>query len=218
MIRMRDIPAYALLLIMLTASIAIGLDWRDLDLGDENSPLRKRLDSGQLLDAGEWGATTFPLLAKEIWDINIHQRGKLPYPLSPYQKKWLGPWLKRWGLSADTIQIVYSADLLSNHKILDIWPMAIMDEFAGQTFGNIIYLRQSYKEKDGNLLVLLSHEIYHVKQYTELGSVAEFGRQYVKGYIAGLFRYDKNPMEVAAYDAEDKFRAWLCQQEGWSCK
>ncbi len=217
MIRRISPLLYASLLTMLLASIALGLDWRDLDLSDENSALRKGLDSGQLLDAGEWGATTFPVLAKEIWDINIHQRGKLPYPLSPYQKKWLDPWLNRWGLAADKIQIVYEADLLNDHKILDIWPMAIMDELAGQTFANIIYLRQSYKEMDGNLLVLLSHEIYHVKQYADLGSVAEFGRQYVKGYIAGLFRYDKNPMEIAAYDAEQKFREWLCKQDGWSC-
>ncbi len=215
--RLKAPAVTTLFLIMLMASIAIGLEWHDLDLSDENSTLRKRIDSGQLLDAGEWGATTFPVLAKEIWDINIHQRNKLPNPLSPYQKKWLGPWLKRWGLAADKIQIVYAADLLNDHKILDIWPMAIMDELAGQTFGNIIYLRQPYKEKDGNLLVLLSHEIYHVKQYAELGSVAQFGRQYVKGYIAGLFRYDKNPMEVAAYDAEAEFRKWLCKQEGWSC-
>ena len=209
--------AYTLLLILFATSIAVGLDWRDLDLRDENSPIRKSLDSGQLLNAAEWGATTFPVLAKEIWDINIHQRGKLPYPLSPYQKKWLGPWLIRWGLSADKIQIVYDAELLNEHKILDIWPMAIMDELAGQTFDNIIYIRQSYKEKDGNLMVLLSHEIYHVKQYAELGSVAEFGRQYVKGYLAGFFRYEKNPMEIAAYDAEAAFREWLCKQEGWSC-
>ena len=217
MSRINYSSAYLFLLIFFMASVALGLDWRDLDLSDENSALSLHLDAGQLLDAGDWGATTFPILAKEIWDINIHQKKKLPYPLSPYQKKWLGPWLNKWGLAADKIQIVYAADLLNDHKILNIWPMAIMDELAGQTFGNIIYLRQAYKEKDGNLLVLLSHEIYHVKQYSELGSVAEFGRQYVKGYIAGLFRYDKNPMEVAAYGAEAEFRKWLCQQEGWSC-
>ncbi len=210
--------ACLIFLILLLASVSIGLDWRDLDVSDENSPLSVLLDSGQILNAGEWGATTFPLLAKEIWDINIHQRGKLPYPLSPYQKKWLGPWLSRWGLNADKIQIVYEADLLNEHKILDIWPMPIMDDLAGQTFDNVIYLRQSYKEKNGNLLVLLSHEIYHVKQYAELGSVAEFGRQYVKGYISGLFRYDKNPLEIAAYDAEAAFRKWLCKQKGWSCE
>jgi len=207
----------ASLLTILFASIAVGLDWRDLDLSDENSAQTLGLEAGQLLDAGEWGATTFPVLAKEIWDINIQQGGKVPYPLSPYQKKWLGPWLNRWDLAAHKIQIVYDADLLSDHKILNIWPMAIMDDLAGQTFGNIIYIRQPHKEKDGNLLVLLSHEIYHVKQYAELGSVAEFGRQYVKGYIAGFFRYEKNPMEIAAYDAEAAFRKWLCRQEGWSC-
>ena len=208
---------YMILLTLVIAVDSRALDWRDMDLRDENSSLRKRIDSGKLMDAGEWGAATFPILAKNIWDTNIHQGGKLPSPLSAYQKKWLGPWLERWGLDAHKIQIVYEAELLNQHKILDLWPMAIMDQLAGQTFGDIIYLRQAYRQKDGNLLVLLSHEIYHVKQYRELGSVAEFGRQYVKGYIAGFFRYENNPMEAAAYDAQEKFRAWLCRQEGWSC-
>ena len=70
--------ACLIFLILLLESVSIGLDWRDLDVSDENSPLSVLLDSGQILNAGEWGATTFPLLAKEIWDINIHQRGKLP--------------------------------------------------------------------------------------------------------------------------------------------
>ncbi len=206
------------MLIYLLSGSAAGLDWRDLDPTDENSALRKGIETGKIMDAGEWGAKTFPLLAKEIWQINIHQGKKQPFPLSPYQKKWLEPWLKKWGLDPHDIQIVYEADLLSNHKILDRWSIAIMDEFVGQTFGNIIYLRQAHKDKDGNLLVLLSHEAYHIKQYQELGSVAEFGRKYTQGYVGSFFSYENNPMEVEAYDAQDRFRQWLCSQEGWSCE
>ena len=206
------------MLICLISGTAAGFDWRDLDPSDENSALRKSIDSGELLDAGAWGAKTFPLLAKEIWQKNIHQGKKQPYPLSPYQKKWLAPWLGKWKIDPRDIRIVYEADLLNNYKILDRWPIAIMDELAGQTFGNTIYLRQPHKDKDGNLLVLLSHEAYHVKQYQELGSIAEFGRKYTLGYVTSFFSYENNPMEVEAYDAQNRFRKWLCSQDGWSCK
>lgn len=214
---LRAIP-FGFMLIYLLSGSAAGLDWHDLDLSDENSALRKGIETGKIMDAGEWGAKTFPLLAKNIWQNNIHQGKKQPYPLSPYQKKWLTPWLEKWGIDPRVIQIVYEADLLNNHKILDRWPIAIMDELAGQTFGNTIYLRQPHKDKDGNLLVLLSHEAYHIKQYQELGSIAEFGRKYTQGYVGSFFSYENNPMEVEAYDAQDQFRQWLCSQEGWSCE
>lgn len=206
------------LLINLLSGSAAGLDWRDLDLSDENSALRKGIETGKIMDAGEWGAKTFPILAKEIWQNNIHQGQKQPYPLSPYQKKWLLPWLEKWGINPNEIQIVYDAELLNDHKILDRWPIAIMDQLAGQTFGSIIYLRQTQKSKDGNLLELLSHEAYHIKQYQELGSIAEFGRKYTQGYVGSFFSYENNPMEIEAYDAQNQFRQWLCSQEGWSCK
>jgi hypothetical protein len=212
----RAIPIGFMLVTLLWSSAA-GLDWRDLDISDENSALRKGIETGKILDAGEWGAKTFPVLAKEIWQDNIHQAKKLPYPLSPYQKKWLSAWLEKWGINPDDIQIVYEARLLNNHKILDQWPIAIMDELAGQTFGNTIYLGQPHKSKDGNLLVLLSHEAFHIKQYQELGSIAEFGRKYTQGYVESFFSYENNPMEVEAYNAQDQFRQWLCSQEGWSC-
>lgn len=201
-----------LVLLCLLSGFAFGIDWRELDPLDENSALRKSMD------AGEWGAKTFPLLAKEIWQNNIHQAKKQPSPLTPYQKKWLTPWLEKWGVDPADIQVVYEAVLLNNHKILDRWPIAIMDELAGQTFGNTIYLRQPHKNKDGNLLVLLCHEAYHVKQYQELGSIAEFGRKYTQGYVASFFSYENNPMEIEAYEAQDQFKEWLCSQEGWSCK
>ena len=217
MIRISQAIPIGFLLVTLLWSSAVGLDWHDLDISDENSALRKGIETGKILDAGEWGAKTFPVLAKEIWQDNIHQAKKQPYPLSPYQKKWLSPWLEKWGINPKDIQIIYEARLLNNHKILDQWPIAIMDELAGQTFGNTIYLGQAHKNKDGNLLVLLSHEAYHIKQYQELGSIAEFGRKYTQGYVGSFFSYENNPMEVEAYSAQDQFRQWLCSQEGWSC-
>jgi hypothetical protein len=217
MIRILRILTIGVITITFFAVSAAGLDWRDLDILDENSALRKGIESGRLLDAGEWGAKTFPILAKEIWQNNIQQAKKQPHPLTPYQKKWLTPWLQKWGIDPGVIQIVYEAKLLNNHKILDRWPIAIMDELAGQTFGNIIYLRQPHKNKDGNLLVLLSHEAYHIKQYQTLGSVAEFGRKYTQGYVGSFFSYENNPMEIEAYAAQDQFRKSLCSQEGWSC-
>ncbi len=206
------------MLVYLLSGSAAGIEWRDLDLSDENSALRKEIQTGTIVDAGAWGAKTFPLLAKEIWQNNIHENKKQPYPLSPYQKKWLTPWLQKWGIDPNDIQIVYEAVLLNNHKILDRWPIPIMDQLAGQTFGNTIYLRQPQGSKDGNLLILLSHEAYHIKQYQELGSIAEFGRKYTQGYVSAFFSYENIPMEVEAYKAQDQFRQWLCSQEGWSCK
>ena len=152
--RILDAITIGFLLTYLLSGSAAGLDWRDLDISDENSALRRGIESGKILDAGEWGAKTFPILAKEIWQNNIHQGQKQPYPLSPYQKKWLTPWLEKWGVEPDEIQIVYEAELLNDHKILDRWPIAIMDQLAGQTFGNIIYLRQAHKSKDGNLWLI----------------------------------------------------------------
>lgn len=208
----------AFLLAVLAGRSTGALDWRQLDPFDEKSQIRKGFQSGELLDAGAWGAKTFPLLAKEIWYNNIHVQKKIIYPLTPYQMRWLGPWLEKWGVDPNSIQIVYEADLLNNYMILDRWPIKIMDELAGQVFGNTIYLKQNYKSKDGNLLVLLSHECYHIKQFQTLGSISEFGREYVRGYVSAFFSYENNPMEIAAFEAQEAFREWLCEQEGWSCE
>jgi hypothetical protein len=198
-------------------AVVLSIDWRELDPFDENSAVGRGIRSLDAADAGEWGYKTFPLLADEIYQKNIVRGGKKIDGLTPYQTKWLGPWLKKWGVNPADIQIVYDAALLNNYKIFGKWPITIMDEYEGQTFGNIIFIRQAYQDKDGSLLVLLSHEAFHVKQYKEIGSIAEFGRQYVTAYLDAFLSYRNNRMEKEAYQAEAEFRSWLCAQEGWSC-
>jgi hypothetical protein len=198
-------------------AVVLSIDWHELDPFDENSAVGQGLRSLDAADAGEWGYKTFPLLADEIYQKNIVRRGKKIDALTPYQIKWLGPWLKKWGVNPADIQIVYDSALLNDYKLFDKWPITIMDEYEGQTFGNMIYIRQPYKDKDGSLLVLLSHEAFHAKQYKDIGSIAEFGRQYVTAYLAAFLSYRNNRMEKEAYQAEAEFRSWLCAQEGWSC-
>jgi hypothetical protein len=204
-------------LLFLWPASALTIDWRELNPFDENSAVGQEIRNINSENAGEWGYKAFPLLADEIYQKNITRRGKKIEPLTPYQMKWLGPWLKKWGLNPADLQIIYDAALLNNYKIFGKWPITIMDEYEGQTFGNMIYIRQPYREKDGNLLVLLSHEAYHAKQYKEIGSTAEFGRQYVTASLDAFFSYRNNRMEKEAYQAEAIFRSWLCAQEGWSC-
>jgi hypothetical protein len=203
--------------VLLVPLAVFSLDWRELDPFDENSALGQGIRSLDAADAGEWGYKAFPLLADEIYQKNIVRRGKKLDALTPYQTKWLDSWLKTWGVNPADLQIVYDAALLNNYKIFGKWPITIMDEYEGQTFGNIIYIRQPHRDKDGSLLVLLSHEAFHVKQYKDIGSVAEFGRQYVTAYLEAFFSYRNNRMEKEAYQAEAEFRNWLCAQEGWRC-
>jgi hypothetical protein len=204
-------------MILMWPITVLSIDWRELDPFDENSAVGQGIRSLNSADAGDWGYKTFPLLADEIYQKNIVRRDKKIDALTPYQIKWLGPWFKKWGMNPADIQIVYDAALLNNYKIFGKWPITIMDEYEGQTFGNIIYIRQPYQDKDGNLLVLLSHEAYHVKQYQDIGSTAEFGRQYVTAYLEAFLSYRNNRMEKEAYQAEAEFRSWLCSQEGWNC-
>lgn len=209
------IVMWVLMSVLIPFAGAGAFNWQGLDLGGQDGPLADTLGR---LDAGEWGYKMFPLLAEEMWDKNVNRGQKKPRALTAWQKKYLAPWLKRWGLEPDALQIVYSAALVNNYKIMDKWPITIMDEYAGQTFGNVIYIQQPYKKRNGSLLILLSHEAYHAKQCQELGSIAEFGRQYTLGFVEAFFSYENNPFEKEAYAAEARFKKWLCSQEGWRCK
>jgi hypothetical protein len=149
----------------------------------------------------KWGKKFFPIFAKDIFNQN-----KKPQRLTKWQRKWLGPFLKQWKINPYQIRIVYEAKLLNKHHFFNNWPITIMDDTLAQTFGNIIYIKQAYKPRNGGLLTLLSHEIYHVKQYQELQSIGNFGAEYARQFVNGGFSYDNNKMEIEAYQAEATFR------------
>ena len=204
-------------ILILWPSPGLTIDWRTSEPFDENTPVGKAIRNLDVARVGEWGYQTFPLLAEEIHHKNIVRRNKRITALTPYQLKWLGPWLTKWNLNAADIGVVYDAALLNNYKIYGKWPITLMDEYEGQTFGQRIYIRRPYQAKDGNLLVLLSHEAFHAKQYKDFGSIAEFGRQYVTAFLEAFLSYRNNRLEKEAYQAEAEFRRWLCTQEGWRC-
>jgi len=62
--------------------------------------------------------------------------------------------------------------------------------------------RQNLRELD--LTRLLFHECVHVAQYRYLG-VAEFVSQYVDGWANGGFNYFAIPLEIQAYELEQRF-------------
>jgi hypothetical protein len=67
---------------------------------------------------------------------------------------------------------------------------------GGITFGYGIYLRNDLVEDDR----LLSHELRHVHQYENAGSIAAFLAEYVR-QIA-VHGYEDAPLEIDARDAE----------------
>jgi hypothetical protein len=63
---------------------------------------------------------------------------------------------------------------------------------AGMTFGHAIYARHSHSQDSH----LLTHELIHVRQYEQAGSVAAYLHEYVKQL--GEFGYQNMPLEQEA--------------------
>jgi len=81
-------------------------------------------------------------------------------------------------------------------------PPIAFEEMAGITFDDTVLLSETRTAE--NPMALLFHELVHVAQYEVLG-VDEFARQYVQGYAANGFDYNRIPLEVAAYTLEQRF-------------
>ena len=78
------------------------------------------------------------------------------------------------------------------------------DTIAAMTFGYRIYFKKADIEKTERGLSLLIHELVHVDQVRRRGnSETAFAGDYGAGFLeAGSYR--KNPLEVEAYDFQDK--------------
>lgn len=71
----------------------------------------------------------------------------------------------------------------------------------GVTLGRFVFLSRRAERRD---LPFLVHEVAHVLQYRERG-VFRFLVEYVRGWIAGGFRYSRIPLEREAFEAERRF-------------
>ncbi len=75
--------------------------------------------------------------------------------------------------------------------------------WAGITFGNVILLSDTGESGSMSPSVVF-HEMVHVVQYGILG-IAEFARRYVTSLAWNRFQYMTIPLEIAAFDLQDRF-------------
>jgi Domain of unknown function (DUF4157) len=150
----------------------------------------------------ETGATMLPLAAQIM-----AFRNPLGVPLDLNQKKYLRP---LFGNLVDRVTVVYQA------KLLDRWSQGGKETHIGgvdssaQTYCDRIYIRAAYQPNDTDRLVLLAHELTHVRQCQEAGGIGQFGERYFQGYYRGGQTYQNNPLEKSARAMEKKFTQSLC--------
>ncbi|MGB3236789.1 MAG: DUF4157 domain-containing protein [Geitlerinemataceae cyanobacterium] len=132
------------------------------------------------------------------------KKNAAPQELDEIQKYFLRP---HFGDLVDRVQVVYNAQLV------DDWIAASFRIDVGhsnaQVYGNRIYIKEAYKADDIQQLILLAHELIHVRQYEELGSLEEFGYQYFQEYKRADQSYRENVFEQEAFAFEDEFEKWL---------
>jgi hypothetical protein len=130
-----------------------------------------------------------------------------PQSLDEIQKEYLRP---HFGDLVDRVMVVYSAVLMED------WVAASLKINFGrsnaQVYGHRIYIRDIYRPGDLQQIVLLAHELYHCKQYEELGSLSKFGYHYFFQYKKGAEKYEKNIFEQEAFKFEKFFANWLANE------
>ena len=147
------------------------------------------------------GAVSYQAIAQ----IMHHQ---YPYgsALTLSQKRYLRPF---FGDLVDRVEVVYEVQLIDN------WVGANLRLDVGssnaQVYGNRIYIHQPYTPEDPEQLVLLAHELVHVRQSEDLGGLHAFGHEYFREYKRADLVYKENVFEREAFAIEDKFRQWLEQ-------
>lgn len=151
---------------------------------------------------GNLGAIAYP--AGEWLMISNNSK---PQSLDELQKEYLRP---HFGDLVDRVMVVYSAVLMED------WVAASFKINIGrsnaQVYGHRIYIRDIYRPGDLQQIVLLAHELYHCKQYEELGSLRNFGYHYFFQYKRGAEKYEKNIFEQEAFKFEKFFANWLANE------
>lgn len=130
-----------------------------------------------------------------------------PQSLDEIQKEYLRP---HFGDLVDRVMVVYSAVLMED------WVAASFKINVGrsnaQVYGHRVYIRDIYRPGDLQQIVLLAHELYHCKQYEQLGSLSKFGYHYFFQYKKADQKYEKNIFEQEAFKFEKFFANWLANE------
>ena len=151
---------------------------------------------------GQAGAVAYEAAAKTMLVRN--DRGQRS--LDNFQKRYLrGNFVNH----IDRVSVVYDAQLM------DRWVVGGMSihlgavESTAQTYCDRIYLRSTYQPEDINQLIVLAHEMVHVRQCQKLGGMKQFGYAYFKAYKRANQKYEKNKLEKEAFSFQKKFAASL---------
>jgi hypothetical protein len=151
---------------------------------------------------GQAGAVAYEAAAKTMLGRNNHGKRSL----DNFQKRYLRD---NFSSQIDRVSIVYDAQLM------DRWVIGSMSIHLGavdstaQTYCDRVYLRSTYQPKDINQLIVLAHEIVHVRQCQQLGGIKQFGYTYFKEYKRANQKYEKNKLEKEAFVFQKKFAASL---------
>lgn len=78
-------------------------------------------------------------------------------------------------------------------------------QMAGITFRDTILISESRMPNPLAFMPLLFHELVHVAQYDVLGD--RYTELYVRGWAENGFDYNRIPLEVMAYELQERFRS-----------
>ncbi len=132
----------------------------------------------------------------------MKNRNGIEQELDNFQKRYL----RRYFIdSIDRVSITYGAQMMDRWVISGSAIRLGSVESAAQTYCDRIYIREPYKPEDLGQLIMIAHEMVHVKQCHQLGSLEKFGYQYFKEYKRANQVYEKNKLEKEAYNFQKLF-------------
>lgn len=183
--------------ITLLISVAIAL------LVTEGSILVPQVAQASFLEEawGQAGIVAYQAAAK-----TMRARNGEGQPLDNFQKRYL----RRYFIDLiDRVAVIYNAQMMDRWVVSGMAIRVGTVESAAQTYCDRIYVRDPYKLEDTSQLIVLSHEMVHVRQCKRLGGHEQFGYNYFKEFKRAGQAYEKNKLEQEAYKFQAKFAKTL---------
>jgi hypothetical protein len=103
------------------------------------------------------------------------------------------------------VPVIDNPDFYSTLQEMNIPKLLDLRMVLGITFKDTIILSQRLLGPDSAPKELLFHELVHVVQYEVLG-LRRFVEHYVQGWVKGGLDYYAIPLEIDAYDLEERYK------------
>jgi hypothetical protein len=103
------------------------------------------------------------------------------------------------------VSIIDNPDFYSTLQEMNIPKLLDLRMVLGITFKDTIILSQRLLGPGSAPKALLFHELVHVVQYEVLG-LRRFVEHYVQGWVKGGLDYYAIPLEIDAYDLEERYK------------